>query len=57
MEMIGLEEVKQEFLTVKSQVDTVLRQGVSMASERFSCSMLGNPGTGTSRLLTSLSAM
>jgi hypothetical protein len=55
MEMIGLEEVKQEFLAVKSKVDTALRQGVSMASERFSCSMLGNPGTGTSRLLTSLS--
>lgn len=46
MEMIGLEEVKQEFLAVKSKVDTALRQGVSMASERFSCSMLGNPGTG-----------
>jgi hypothetical protein len=46
MEMIGLEDVKQEFLTVKSNVDTALRQDVSMASERFSCSMLGNPGTG-----------
>jgi hypothetical protein len=53
MEMIGLEEVKQEFLAVKSKVDTALRQGVSMASERFSCSMLGNPGTGTPPLLTS----
>lgn len=46
MEMIGLERVKQEFLTVKSKVDTALRQGISMVSERFSCSMLGNPGTG-----------
>ncbi|KAK3293760.1 P-loop containing nucleoside triphosphate hydrolase protein [Chaetomium fimeti] len=46
MEMIGLEEVKQEFLSVKSKVDTALRQGISMAAERFSCSMLGNPGTG-----------
>jgi hypothetical protein len=46
MEMIGLEDVKQEFLGVKSKVDTALRQGVSMALERFSCSMLGNPGTG-----------
>ncbi|KAH6848029.1 P-loop containing nucleoside triphosphate hydrolase protein [Chaetomium sp. MPI-CAGE-AT-0009] len=46
MEMIGLEEVKQEFLGVKSKVDTELRRGSSMAGERFSCSMLGNPGTG-----------
>ncbi len=46
MEMIGLEEVKQQFLDVKCKIDTALRQGVSMASERFSCSMLGNPGTG-----------
>ncbi len=48
MQMIGLEEVKQKFLGVKSKVDTALRQGISMASERFSCSMLGNPGTGKS---------
>jgi hypothetical protein len=47
MQMTGLEKVKEEFLAVKSKVDTALRQGVSMASERFSCSMLGNPGTGT----------
>lgn len=47
MEMIGLEEVKQAFLSLKSKVDTALRQNVSMASERFSCSMLGNPGTGS----------
>ena len=33
---------------LKSKVDTALRQGISMASERFSCSMLGNPGTGMS---------
>ncbi|EAQ84249.1 hypothetical protein CHGG_10653 [Chaetomium globosum CBS 148.51] len=45
MEMIGLEEVKQEFLSVKSKVDTALRQGITMKEERFSCSMLGNPGT------------
>ncbi|KAK1829287.1 P-loop containing nucleoside triphosphate hydrolase protein [Podospora conica] len=46
MEMIGLEEVKQEFLSIKSKVDLTTRQGTSLASERFSCSMLGNPGTG-----------
>ncbi|POS78720.1 stage V sporulation protein K [Diaporthe helianthi] len=46
MGMIGLEEVKSEFLSVKSKVDTAIRQGVSLAKERFGCSMLGNPGTG-----------
>ncbi|KAK3386657.1 P-loop containing nucleoside triphosphate hydrolase protein [Podospora didyma] len=46
MAMIGLEDVKQEFLGIKSKVDTAVRQGISMASERFNCTMLGNPGTG-----------
>ncbi|RYP20847.1 hypothetical protein DL765_002581 [Monosporascus sp. GIB2] len=46
MDMIGLEEVKQSFVEVKSKVDTKLRQNVPLASERFSCSLLGNPGTG-----------
>lgn len=46
MSMVGLEEVKQAFLSIKSRVDAAFRQGVSMADERFSCSMLGNPGTG-----------
>lgn len=46
MGMIGLEEVKSEFLSVKSRVDTAIRQDVSLGKERFGCSMLGNPGTG-----------
>jgi hypothetical protein len=46
MAMIGLEDVKQEFLVIKSRVDLTLRQHTSLKSERFSCSMLGNPGTG-----------
>lgn len=48
MGMIGLEDVKSEFLSIKSKVDTALRQGIPLDKERFSCSMLGNPGTGTS---------
>jgi hypothetical protein len=48
MAMIGLEDVKQEFLTIKSKVDLTLRQNTLLASKRFSCSMLGNPGTGES---------
>jgi ATPase subunit of ABC transporter with duplicated ATPase domains len=46
MGMIGLESVKKEFLSIKTSVDTKLRQGVSLSKERFSCSLLGNPGTG-----------
>lgn len=46
MNMIGLEEVKSTFLAIKENVDTAIRQGVSLDKERFSCSMLGNPGTG-----------
>lgn len=46
MGMIGLDEVKMEFLSVKSKVDTAIRQDVSLSKERFGCSMLGNPGTG-----------
>ncbi|KAM7215771.1 helicase required for RNAi-mediated heterochromatin assembly 1 [Rhypophila decipiens] len=46
MGMIGLEEVKQSFLSIKSKVDTAVRQGVSLSKERFGCCMLGNPGTG-----------
>lgn len=46
MSMIGLEDVKKELLAIKTKVDTSLRQGVSLASERLSCSLLGNPGTG-----------
>jgi replication-associated recombination protein RarA len=46
MSMIGLEEVKSEFLDIKSKVDTAIRQDISLSSERYSCSLLGNPGTG-----------
>ncbi|KAL6407796.1 NFX1-type zinc finger-containing protein 1 [Ilyonectria robusta] len=46
MEMVGLESVKGRFLSVKGSVDTKIRQGLSLDGERFSCSLLGNPGTG-----------
>jgi hypothetical protein len=54
MGMIGLEEVKSECLSVKSKVDTAIRQGILLDKERFGCAMLGNPGTGefTSKLWT-----
>ncbi|KAF4986972.1 hypothetical protein FGRMN_10595 [Fusarium graminum] len=46
MGMIGLESVKDQFLSIKSSVDTKLRQGFSLSDERFSSALLGNPGTG-----------
>ncbi len=56
MEMIGLEDVKKDFLSVKSKVDTAVRQCVPLAKERFSCSLLGNPGTGRCGTLLFLEA-
>ncbi|KJK78565.1 hypothetical protein H634G_06263 [Metarhizium anisopliae BRIP 53293] len=46
MDLIGLEAVKEEFLAVKSNIDTKIRQELSLSEERLSCSLLGNPGTG-----------
>lgn len=46
MDMIGLENVKEKFLSIKSRVDTAVRQNVDMKEERFGAALLGNPGTG-----------
>lgn len=46
MELIGLESVKDEFLSTKTSLELKIRQGVSLNKERLSCSLLGNPGTG-----------
>ncbi len=46
MAMIGLEDVKNQFLAIKAKVDTAVRQNVSMKDERFGAALLGNPGTG-----------
>ncbi|KFG84658.1 putative nonsense-mediated mRNA decay protein [Metarhizium anisopliae] len=46
MDLIGLETVKEEFLAVKSNIDTKIRQELSLSEERLSCPLLGNPGTG-----------
>ncbi|KAM0385686.1 hypothetical protein ACHAPZ_000804 [Fusarium culmorum] len=46
MGMIGLESVKEQLLSIKSSIDTKIRQGFSLGDERWSCSLLGNPGTG-----------
>ncbi|KAF2637377.1 P-loop containing nucleoside triphosphate hydrolase protein [Massarina eburnea CBS 473.64] len=46
MDMTGLESVKEKFLAIKTKVDTVVRQNVSLTGERFGAALLGNPGTG-----------
>ncbi|KAI1266292.1 ATPase [Xylariaceae sp. FL1019] len=46
MTMIGLESIKRALLNIKSKVDTARLQDISTDSERFGCSLLGNPGTG-----------
>ena len=47
MEMVGLEDVKLKFLSIKSRVDTAIRQNIDARGERFGATLLGNPGTGT----------
>lgn len=46
MNMIGLEAVKEQFLEIKSKIDMLVRQDLSVAKERFGAALLGNPGTG-----------
>ena len=46
MEMIGLEHVKSKFLSIKSRVDTAVRQNIGLKGDRFGAALLGNPGTG-----------
>jgi hypothetical protein len=48
MQMIGLENIKQKVLNIKTKIETVLRQGASLETERFGAVFLGNPGTGRS---------
>lgn len=44
--MIGLESVKEQFLSIKNKVDMLVRQSVPLSGERFGAALLGNPGTG-----------
>ncbi|KAI1207185.1 P-loop containing nucleoside triphosphate hydrolase protein [Annulohypoxylon truncatum] len=46
MQYQGLEEVKQQFLDIKSKVDCCRDQGRDLKSERFNIVFQGNPGTG-----------
>lgn len=46
MEFEGLDDVKQQFLDIKSKVDVCKRQGRNLKLERFNIVFQGNPGTG-----------
>ncbi|TGZ77525.1 NFX1-type zinc finger-containing protein 1 [Ascodesmis nigricans] len=46
MDLIGLEEVKDQVLKIKAKIDVAMRQGIDLSDERFNVAMLGNPGTG-----------
>ncbi|GME34132.1 NFX1-type zinc finger-containing protein 1 [Neofusicoccum parvum] len=44
--MIGLENVKEEFLDIKAKIEVAIRQNIDMKNERLGAALLGNPGTG-----------
>jgi hypothetical protein len=43
--MIGLEGIEQKVLNIKIKLETVLRQGASLQSERFGAVFTGSPST------------
>ncbi|PWY66022.1 AAA family ATPase [Aspergillus heteromorphus CBS 117.55] len=55
--MIGLEGVKDSFLSIKSKVEVVVRQGANLSDERFGAALLGNPGTGKSLCKTTVARL
>ncbi|KAK3983876.1 cbxX protein [Cladorrhinum sp. PSN332] len=46
MGYVGLEDVKKQFLDIKSKVDICKEQGRKLNKERFNVVFQGNPGTG-----------
>lgn len=50
MDLTGIEEVKQQFLDIKSWIETSRRQGVDTKRENYNLMLLGNPGTGKTTL-------
>lgn len=55
MELVGLEDVKEQVLAIQAKVETCKFQGTDLKKERFNIVFQGNPGTGEifSYLLTS----
>lgn len=50
MKIIGLENIKLEFLNIKSVIDLGIRQSIPVGNGRYGCTLLGNPGTGKQTL-------
>lgn len=48
MGLVGLEEAKSQFMTIKHLVDTARRQDVNLAQEGFGAVFMGSPGSGKS---------
>ncbi|KUJ17460.1 P-loop containing nucleoside triphosphate hydrolase protein, partial [Mollisia scopiformis] len=46
MALVGLEEVKAQFLAIKAKIDTCGEQNINLKTERFNVIFQGNPGTG-----------
>jgi len=45
VDMVGL-DVNDKFLSIKSRIDTAVRQNIDMKDKRFSAALIGNLGTG-----------
>lgn len=48
MNLVGLEEVKSQFMKIKHLVDTARRQDVNLTQEGFGAVFMGSPGSGKS---------
>lgn len=46
MEMVGLEAVKKQVLSIKSKIELCKQQNTDLKEERLGMVFLGNPGTG-----------
>lgn len=46
MELVGLEQVKEQVLAISAKVNICRRQGIDLENERFHIVFQGNPGTG-----------
>ena len=47
--MVGLEYIKDHFLSVKDNVKFTVRQNTDLKHDKFSASLIGNPGRGEQR--------
>jgi len=46
MELVGLEEIKEQFLAILAKVEVCKSQEIELDEERFNAVFQGNPGTG-----------